>query len=151
MCDLSNWIQAGASAVLAFVTGWTLKVLRAYAADTKTLAINSSKQIENAQTPFVTLVTTTESERNSPWEIRNQGSGVGVNITYSRYMGEGNQPLMQWTTSLGPGESYHVSREDGNLTSESGFSVEYESLSGKRYRTVVKRVGSDMKTTFERL
>jgi hypothetical protein len=137
---LVNLIQTIANATLAVLTGWTLKVLRDYAKDTKVLAENSSKQIENSQTPFVTLVMTPERVSDSEWAIKNQGFGVAVRISYTRHLGDGRSPTMQWTTSLGPGEQRRVMRGDGSLMNEPfGFKVEYQSLSGKKYRTTVRR------------
>jgi hypothetical protein len=136
MCELSSWIQTAATVTLAFVTAWTLIVLRAYAKDTKTLATNSSKQIENSQTPFVTLVMTPDKVSDSDWAIKNQGFGVAVRISYTQHSGDGRPPTMHWTTSLGPGEQRRVMRSDGNLIAEpGGFKVEYESLTGRKYRT----------------
>jgi hypothetical protein len=58
---------------------------------------------------------------------------------------------MQWNTPLAPGEEYVVARESGDVLHTIGFTVEYESLSGKKYRTISKRTNGDLKTTFQKL
>jgi hypothetical protein len=149
--DFPPWIEAIAGAWLAVVTTWTLVVLRRYAADTKTIAKNSTEQIENTQMPFVALVETTGDSRRVPWAIRNQGFGAAVNIYYTRFLGIDKPPMMHWTTPLAPGSEYPLQRETGDLLTKDGFTVEYESLSGKKYRTTVKRIAGEMKTTFQKL
>jgi hypothetical protein len=156
MGHLPSWIQAIADVALVAVTTYTLIVLRRYAADTKTIAKNSSDQNENAQMPFVALVLRSESSlspgtSSSPWAIRNQGSGAAINIYFTRFVGNDKPPIMQWMTPLGPGEECVVARESGEVLQKNGFTVECESLSGKKYRTISKRVDSDLKTTFHKL
>jgi hypothetical protein len=143
-----NWIGAIAAIWLAVVTTWTLVILRRYAADTKTIAKASVEQIENSQMPFVGLVMTTgESSRIAPWAIRNQGSGVALNIYFSRLVNE--NVTMQWMTPLAPGEECPLEREVGViLGAESGFVVEYQSLAGRKYRTTTRRVENQLKVTF---
>jgi len=151
MSALPTWIEAISGAWLAFVTTWTLVVLRRYAADTKTIAKNSTEQIENAQMPFIALVQTTgDDSRRVPWAIRNQGFRAAVNMYYTRFLPE-RPPMMQWTTPLAPTNEYPLQRETGDLLTNDGFTVEYESLSGKKFRTTVKRVGNEMKTTLQKL
>jgi hypothetical protein len=156
MNHLPSWIQATADLTLAVVTIYTLIVLRRYAADTKIIAKNSSDQIENAQMPFVALVLRTElspspGSSSSPWAIRNQGSGAAINIYFTRFVGNEKPPIMQWMTPLGPGEECVMARESGDIVQTTGFIVECESLSGKKYRTTSKREGGELKTTFEKL
>jgi len=143
-------IQAGAAIVLAIVTTWTLIVLRRYAADTAKMAKNSSQQLENSQTPFVALVLMDPVPGQSEWAIRNQGFGVAVDVNHSRWQGPEKAPIMSWATPLGPGEVLRIGREDGRL-SDTGFTIEYSSLDGKKFRTFVKRTGNELKTSFQKL
>ncbi len=178
--DLPTWLQAIAALYLAFITTWTLVVLRNYAADTKRIAENSvaqttasvdqarasseqakasneqaknsAQQLENAQTPFVGLVLAANQVSQSAWAIRNQGSGVAINIMHSRWGGHGKEPVMSWAPSLGVGDTHFIGREDGNLCETlQGFNVEFESLADKRYRITFIRQNSELKTTFEKL
>lgn len=149
--NLPTWIQAGADVLLAFVTTWTLIVLRDYARDNKKIAENSSAQIENSQMPFVTIILRSEPGP-TPWAIKNQGFAPALNIYRSRSDGSDKKPMMQWTTPLAPGEEAHVSQGDANLMQSSdGFIVEYESLSGRKFRTVTFWNGPNLKVTFQRL
>jgi hypothetical protein len=101
--------------------------------------------------PFIALVMMTDEQRTSyPWAIKNQGFGPAVNIYYTRFLSEDKPPMRQWLTPLGPADQFLLTREVGYLLND-GFTVEYESLSGKKYRTTVKRIDGDMKTTFQRL
>jgi len=149
MRNLPIWIQSLADLAIAVVTTWTLIILRRYAADTKIIAKNSSEQIESAQMPFVVLVLGREASR--PWLLRNQGSGTALNIYFTRFVSQSSPPRMQWMTPLAPGQEIAVDRESALLTQESGFRVEYESLSGKKYRTLTKDKDGDLKTTFNRI
>jgi hypothetical protein len=99
--------------------------------------------------PFVALVLRSEPDQ-SPWSIRNQGSGTAINIYYSRFVSDDKQPVMVWMTPLAPGEEHIVGRESGDVLHKNGFTVEYESLSGKKYRTISKRTNGELKTTFHK-
>jgi hypothetical protein len=99
--------------------------------------------------PFVGLVMKTESGRQSDWAIKNQGFGPAINIYYTRYLGDDKPPMMQWMTPLARGEEYFLGRGASNLLTGTGFTVEYESLSGNKYQTFVKRTNGEMKTTFK--
>jgi hypothetical protein len=180
MCDLPSWIQAISAVILVLATIATLIVLLGYAADTKRIAENSIKQasaslaqasastdqanasneqakisaqqLEDAQTPFIGLVLAPSPTSQSAWAIRNQGAGVAINIMHSRWGGHGKAPIMSWAPSLGVGELHFIGREDGNLCETlDGFTVEFESLAGKRYRTNFIRQNTELKTRFERL
>jgi hypothetical protein len=146
---LAPWVQAIADFVLALVTSITLWVVIKYAGDTKTIAENSSVQIENAQMPFVAIVMLTDPERTSNWAIKNQGRGTALNIHYTRYLPD-KLAISQWMTPLAPGELYPLPKENDQQMPERGFTVEYESLSGMRYRTTVEWESGSPKTTFLR-
>jgi hypothetical protein len=88
----------------------------------------------------------------SQWAIRNQGFGVAINIMHSRWLGPEKEPSMVWAPSLGAGETHIIGREDGNLLDKpQGFTVEFESLAGRRYRTHFEKQNGRLKTRFERL
>jgi hypothetical protein len=147
MEDVPNWIHAIAAVPLVIVTTWTLVVLRKYAADTKSMAKNSSEQIENAQMPFVALVMGSSPSR--PWIIKNQGFGPALNIVHTEF--DGTKNTMRWTTPLAPGEESVISLASGGLIHTIGFTVEYESLGGKQFRTITKQTSGQLQTTFQKL
>jgi hypothetical protein len=147
IAELPTWLQAVAEIVLVFITGWTLAVLRGYAADTKIIAKSSSEQVENSQIPFVTLVMKTDETRlSNPFVIRNQGLGTAMNIYYHHYLGGDKSPV-RWLTPLAPRDEYPLPRENKNQN----FMAEFESLSGAKYRTTNEWVDGKMKTTFQRI
>jgi len=148
LSELPNWVQALAAAGLVVMTFLTLIVLKRYAADTKTIAENSSRQVESSQMPFIALVQR-EPGHSSNWAIKNQGFGPAINIQYTRFVREKEPPLSQWVTPLAPSEQYSVENKD--VAIEGGFKVDYESLSGKKYRTIVARANGKLKQTFQRL
>ena len=96
--------------------------------------------------PFIAMVTKTDPSRISDWAIKNEGSGPALEIYYLRYLGEDKPPMMQWMTPLAPGDEYSLPRESGHRD----FKVEYESLSGKKYRTTVTVSDGNRKTSFQR-
>jgi hypothetical protein len=151
--DLAGWAQALAALWLAVVTTWTLIVLRRYAADTKLIADNSALELESSQTPFISLIEGDMVQGWGPWKLKNQGNGVAINVRYSRHVAA-NQPLqMTGVTPLAPGESRSVSVESAVIFNggETPFTITYESLSGKKYRTTVQRVQDEVRTIFEKL
>jgi hypothetical protein len=168
MCDATSWIQAVSAVVLVVATIATFIVLLSYAADTKKIATasieqakasaeqakNSAQQLEDSQTPFLALVEFQPPETGyGPWRIKNQGSGVAVNIFFTIATTLDRSRRMGWASPLAPGETKSVSNETSDIasTTDEGFVVEYESLSGKQYRTTVKRRDNQLNTKFERL
>jgi hypothetical protein len=146
MTDVPNYIQAASGVVLVGITFWTLIVLRRYAADTKTIAANSSQQIENSQMPFVTLVV-----KDTGWAMKNQGFGTAMNIFHTRFVGKDKPPLNQWMTPMAPGEDMRVERDDADYIDKEGFTVSYESLSGKKYRTTIRKISGALNVQFEKI
>src|ERR1700691_4938370 len=123
-------IQAAAAVCLVILTAWTLKVLREYAADTKRIANDSASQAERSQKPFLAIVRTDRG-----YSIQNQGYGPAVNIVY-RGFGNNAVPFTASVPSLAPGGLHPVHNEFGiTFQQHREFSIEYESLSGQRYRT----------------
>jgi hypothetical protein len=143
-------IQTAAQILLALTTAWTLWVLIGYARDTKSIAKNSSEQVENALIPFVALIEK-EPGHSSRWSIKNQGKGPATNVSYKRYTGENEPTIMQDILPLAPSDHYDVGNDDVELTGAGGFVVQYESLSGKKYLTTVLKIDGKRKHTFVRV
>lgn len=162
-----EWIEAIATAigglataVLAYLTYRTLIVLRDYAADTKQLAKTSidqlessqkqleashkqleasREQLESSQTPFLALVEIqTENPASKNYRLANQGSGPAVNV-------EGT--ITWWTERdgskierqcIGAGESVGIGYDKKGIGTAQ---IDYESLSGKKYQTLIQMGG----------
>jgi|ERR1700722_11219291 len=85
-------IQAVTSVILAILTGWTLYVLRQYAADTKSLADSGNAQLELARKQLeasetAVIVIRPKDEHVNPefyptaiWLVENQGSGLAFDV-----------------------------------------------------------------------
>ena len=72
---------------MVILSGATLVILYGYARDTKTIAEKSVEQVENAQMPFLALVSKEADVRphfTGGWVLENQGSGAALNIRHSR-------------------------------------------------------------------
>jgi len=151
LSNIPNWIQAGAAAILTGVTIWTLIVLIGYAGDTKTLAKNSAAQIELNQMPFVALVWVTTPNLGPHWAIQNLGFGPAINVYYSGWRNE-KLNLPTAAPPLGVQNLHPISNNSAEISrSALGFTIEYESLAGKKFRTVVTSVGEKQSTKFERI
>ncbi len=129
---LPNWIQAIAAVCLVALTGLTLIVLRKYAADTKTIADASASQNEHSQMPF--LAVAAGDVGGAGWGIYNQGFGPAINISYSRY--DRGYREMQPIAPLAPGGRHTVHNEYVGAIGRV-FEINYESLSGLRYSTLI--------------
>ena len=148
-------IEAVTGIALVILTFLTLMVLRGYANDTKIIAIESTKQTshsvtqtENSQRPFLTLILH-EGRAGivGGWKIENQGAGPALNIRYT--IPEGAAQVWRTLTSLPVGglQAYNV---DIDAALHQGLTIEYDSLSGVRYRTVVTGTMNAPLTTFNR-
>jgi hypothetical protein len=129
---MQNWLLL----ILSFLT---LLVLIKYAYDTSQIAKASISQTENSQMPFLAVaMRETMQDRQGGWAIENQGFGPAINIRYSLYDANGAK---QWrlTASLAKGAEYRAAHNEISEALRQGreFEIEYESLSGRRYRTVV--------------
>jgi hypothetical protein len=147
MIDWPNWIQAISALCIVFLTVATLIVLRGYAADTKTIATVSTAQTENSQKPFLAIII---KENAGGWNIQNQGFGPALNI---RYTGDnqGNERVMRSTHPIAAGEW----REFHNVISTvlarwHVFEMEYQSLSGCKYSTIVTIENNETRTEFSK-
>jgi hypothetical protein len=144
--------QVSASLAQATASAEQAKASAEQAKASNEQAKNSAQQLEDAQTPFVGLVLAVNQVGQSAWAIRNQGAGVAINVMHSRWVGPGKDPIMTWSPSLGVGELHFVGREDGQFCETlNGFTVEFESLAGKRYRSNFIRQNMELKTRFEKL
>jgi hypothetical protein len=133
--ELFPWIQPVSEAMLALLAVLSIIVLMKYAADTRIIAKNSSKQVENSQKPFVAPIKATEFSDKFAWALKNQGFGPAINVSYSG--GTADPSTMQSINSLAVGEQYPLPGETGNLEKRDRFTVEFQSLSGKKYSTTV--------------
>jgi hypothetical protein len=145
MIDWPSWIQAVSAVGLLFLTGWTLKVLRQYAADTKTIASVSASQTENSQLPFLAVIM---KENAGGWNIQNQGFGPAINIRYSGD-NQGNERVMRSTPPLGAGEWRELHNQISVVFNRwREFDLEYQSLSGANYATRVTLENGVMRVEF---
>jgi hypothetical protein len=143
-----DWIQAFAAVAIVILSGWTLIVLREYAADTRKIAQSSLKQTENSQLPFLAVFfqpnTAVDQEG---WVVQNKGSGTAINISLSAAVAD----KVEHIPSLAAGARYTIHRRfspvEGN---QEKIDVKYESLSGLEYRTLITWIGGVMHTQFVR-
>jgi hypothetical protein len=127
LINLPNWIEALAALGLLALTYLTLVVLKDYAADTKLIARASGSQLEAAQMPFLVVVP------HNGWVIENQGFGPAINATLTdAQTGRVIQPL----PALAPGGTHDVQNEFPQLHGKP-LSIDYESLSGLKYQTLI--------------
>jgi hypothetical protein len=148
MSNSAVWIQAIASVVTLLLAGWSLIILRKYAADTATIAKSSVSQLEASQTPFLAVVMVRD-ERGEGWEIENQGFGPALNGTMS-WVQNGKQVLPLSCVGAGCRTNIH-SVFAGLVGNQGGLEIHYESLSGRKYSTRLTwgELG-EMKLGFER-
>jgi hypothetical protein len=100
-----NCIQAIAAVTMVILSGATLVILYGYARDTKTIAEKSVEQVENAQMPFLALVSKEADVRphiTGGWVLENQGSGAALNIRHSEP--QGNDGWVENVPPLAVGE-----------------------------------------------
>ncbi|HTA24594.1 MAG TPA: hypothetical protein VK763_13765 [Terriglobales bacterium] len=150
LANLPNWIQSLAAVGLVFLTFWTLKVLRGYATDTATIAKSGIEQIEKMDRPFVALLQKPAEHllHGGGWAIENLGKGAAINIRHTVLTGEAGlwvetvSPLAVGAFSWLPAFNIEVMR---NFV----FTIECDSLTGKRYRTVIDWPDGAMRTHFE--
>jgi hypothetical protein len=134
---------------LVILTLLTLIVLKGYAEDTNKIANAGVLQLENSQMPFLAVAMREGTPaQEGGWEIENQGFGAAINISYSEYREDGKH--MRSTPPLGRGAKRHNLHNVivAALAQREGFEIEYESLSGLKYRTTFRTEGGDTKTRF---
>jgi hypothetical protein len=149
LANLPIWIQTAAAVAIVGLTWWTILILRDYAADTKTIAKASLVQVENAQKPFLVLLPKPQEagRHGGGWAIENQGFGPAINIRYSDP--RGGLELRENVRALA--RDAYIIFDEFNIDAmrNHDFTAEYESLSGRRYRTVVTWPNGVMQTTVE--
>jgi hypothetical protein len=143
VANILTAVQAIASVVLAILTGWTLYILRQYAADTKRLAEAgnaqlelSRKQLEASETPVIMI--RPKGEHINPqvlpaaiWLVENQGSGLAFDVQGEIIDDQGNK-VARFERA--------VMRKDvpepywATINIRGAF-FSYKSLSGTRYET----------------
>jgi hypothetical protein len=153
---MCNCLQAITSVLLVFLTGATLYVLWGYAKDTKRIAEDSAAQVERAQMPFLAVVqrlTPAVSSHPDNWFIENQGFGTAINITRSRHFNDGrDSEIMSIPSPLYPrGQDHHLDGETAGSMGMKGFFINYESLSGRKYRTEIVYRNGLLRTVFHKL
>ena len=161
--DWPSRIQALGAVAIVFFTGWTLRVLREYARDTKKIAEtgirqteHSQEQIEQSQMPFLT-VAWREREGTTPggWEIQNQGFGPAMNIRFFPCFTETGE-VWRYITNMAKGAARtdfhnHMDKCLKSREQNRTFTIEYSSLSGMSYRTAVDRLpNGELQTQFHK-
>ncbi len=145
-CFLSNpnWIQV-------VLTGVTLIVLCVYVYDTRRIAQASVAQAENSQKAFLVLLPKpAEFERHGGgWALENQGFGPAMNIRHSDIGGGGQ--FRENVRALAKTDFIILEGFNIDVMRNHVFTAEYESLGGRRYRTVVQWRDGIMRTTFRAL
>ncbi len=146
-----NWIQAVAAIGIVALTLLTLIVLKKYARDTKTIANASVSQLEHSQMPFLAIVMRPSTrESDGGWGIQNQGFGPAINV---RYSGHHRQQALH-TQSIDPLAKGATDAVHGDIADAFSLKrpvvIEYESLSGLKYRTIVTMVDNVMQTQFHK-
>jgi hypothetical protein len=125
---------------LVALTGATLLVFFRYAYDTYRIARASVSQTENSLTPFLAVAMRERTaERPGGWAIQNQGFGPALNISYSRYDGDGIEGRRR-IAPLAKEAQFHAAHDDiaNAFAHDWQFNIQYESLSGKRYQTTAR-------------
>jgi hypothetical protein len=147
IANLPNWIQALAAVGLVILTLLTLRVLRGYAEDTAKIASTGIAQIEKMDMPFVALLQKPAEQRHQGgWAIENRGSGTAINIRHSEP--HGNDGWVQsFNRPLSVGD-FSFLAINIDVMRNRVFVIEYESLSGKKYRTTVDWPEGAMRTRF---
>lgn len=153
VATVPDWIQSLAAVAIVILTGWTLKVLRDYAADTKRISKSSLQQLENSQMPFLAVVNRTGKASYglyAYWVIQNQGFGPALNVRFT-IKPENGEEQRGTVSALGQGEekifegNHHKAISHGSV-----FSIEYLSLSELSYLTTAKLDNGVMHTQFQR-
>ena len=146
--NLPNWIQALAAICIVGLTLLTLIVLKRYADDTKTIARASVSQLENSQIPFLAVIMRPNTSNSTGgWGIENQGFGPAINVSYCS--GQKNAVLTRLgSMPRGDIRAVHADIEDAFRVTQQ-ILIEYESLSGRKYRTTVASINGEMNTHFD--
>jgi hypothetical protein len=149
---IPEWIQAIATVAILPLTVWSLLILKKYAADTKRIADDSASQVERSYVPFLAVITKPipGASKNENWFLENQGFGPALNIVRIRHFPDSNSQMLA-ESPIGARSDVRIDRFTADGFNQHGFTAEYESLSGKKYRTVVIWPNGEMQTKFEAL
>jgi len=142
VCSPTDWIEASCAVVMVGLTGLTLAVLRAYAADTKKIAKLTAEQIESGQRPFLTLEfpegMNGPREHRDQGSVRNRGKGTALNIEYT--IPRATRAAERWPSPLPCDVDIQIPFREimpPRWQAMNGYVLEYDSLSGRRYRTTL--------------
>jgi hypothetical protein len=160
----SGWAQVYVDLGLAMLTLLTLVVLCIYAWDTHHIASISMEQFKNSQTPFLALIkkdvrddrrneTTARflPPTNSSWFVENQGNSAALNINFQcEYYLRGRENSGSCFLRLNP------IAPDGNVRLKEPSCAEdvstcriyYESLDGRKFRTIVRLIDGKLESEF---
>jgi len=152
VADLPSWIQAAVAVGALTLAALSLIVLREYAADTKKIANASVSQTENSQMPFLAVIMREHLIDNpGGWGIQNQGFGPAINVHYSGYVR--NNPAV--TNAIEPIAQGAIVPLHADIAFafqfNQAFVIDYESLSGVRYRSRIEMVDNQMRTACQKL
>ena len=140
--------------IIVALTFITLLVFFRYAYDTYRIAKTSVAQREDSLTPFLAVAMRENTiERQGGWAIQNQGFGPALNISYSRYDNNGIEGK-RWMASLAKDAEYRSAHDDiaNAFAHDWQFTITYESLSGKQYKTTARIIpGRGLETKFYKL
>jgi hypothetical protein len=149
LSNLPNWIQALAAISIVGLTLATLIVLKDYATDTKDIARASVSQLEDSQMPFLAVIMRESLPGNAGgWGIENQGFGPATNVSFGTGHSDAGRRHLG-SMPRGNVQAVHYDVEDA-FKSAQQVVIEYESLSGLKYRTIVKNIDGVMKTKFHK-
>ena len=128
----------------------TLIVLCVYAYDTRRIAQASVAQTENSQKPFLVLLQKPQQVGQHPggWALENQGFGPAINIRHTEVVGvEGFRENVRALAANS--DFFFLEGFNIDVMRNHVFVAEYESLSGKKYRTVVDWPEHVMRTVLQ--
>jgi hypothetical protein len=141
MCVITDWIVAGSGFGGVVIAGFSLAYLIKYVEATRRQVEVSQNQLEATMQPIVVVTEEKESGGITSIGIRNVSSVPALNVTYQTY-GELNSPQSQRipvftnVMSLSGGRLQHFIIFKQLSRESTSFDVEYESVSGRRYRTI---------------
>jgi hypothetical protein len=146
---LPNWVQACGAIALVILTGWTLAVLRRYAADTATIAKLSAAQTENSQMPFLAVTWKVNvQQQQAAWAIHNQGFGPALNVIVIVRSNEGDERITSMSPLATSQDRFLPDNVSAAFNHGSTIGIRYSSLSGMEYHTTVTLANGMTNTQF---
>ncbi|HTR24766.1 MAG TPA: hypothetical protein VMI10_12345 [Terriglobales bacterium] len=109
------------------------------------------QQIDNAQMPFLAVRQQEQLVGQiGGWVLENQGFGPALNILCSYRQNQQDVRFQMY--SLGPQTPRSLGNHFANAQgTPEGFKIEYGSVSGKKYETLIIWEAGEMKTQFKKL